>query len=1256
MKTRDLNALLYNSDPEQFHSRLSDMGPALVEQMEERESRRMAAAEVRDRMAGHGQMIDLVHREIIAAENEALADSTLPAVSTFDAYCVVKDASKANPQDRGLKTASHMLYDVWNQDPLGYLTVGDMTDYRNRLIDQFPKSAVRKVFDQEIPEQVGFQTLTNLPYLNKIAAEIGEAEDKQASYEHTISQYRLDGDRPDHIRARAYIKGLVEGSVNDTVFMKSLPTIHEAIDRALTRYAQSLDEFEHMNGGGTAPDDMEDVEPQDTTGDSTSDEKFTMGDNGEEYAPGEGEFPHDERSEEMAEIESPTTGETLVVELGVADDQKVEGFEPEETGDEEKPVGPLPMGGVFEATKMANAKRVANAKRMAFMQGTEDSEISANDQMPDDLGEEDHEEPAMAGEVSTEIVDPASGDKLELILRKIEDNETLEPEEEDHFDKMASTLVRSSDRRRLAKAPPGREKQVKELKKKFPGHPEKAFAIAWSSYDKDQGKGKSKKKADEAPRGYVHPAQNSRGHGTPRLDKHLNSVTPTQPGPMDGDYTSPEEFYGIAGDVTHLADEDRGTEHWVDHGDHNTEAVDWRNEEQRNDPQVDQAFEAFDGEDKYHDKMEREYRPMFDGKKVSNVRKVSRDEVLQICASMGLTSSSIESELLSGNTLSVGSYSIGIGNADEVEIRRVAGQKTALMKSASLVDFDGVVSDFMAMTAAQFIAPSQYKAAAPKARQVRETPSPYVMITEVPHGAPINARRMMAAVTKVLPEAEGEILEDGRLQIYAQQADMRDINRISKVLTDVFGVRSVEAQKLGNTKTALSNSPMNPGATYADQTSPYIGKPPVEQQPAGKPMTPQTNPQQTSQTGTATQQNFIQQNTDPGIGSIASEGEDMDMDHVCHAGCDHDSTVSHEDMEHMAGLGFEQVAFVDPAEGEDMIDEDMVDGDEALDGEAPIEDPALDGGMPSDPGMGAPGMDGMPSMMPGAGMAPGMGAAPMADVSQMPLDVQSGQLREEHKESVNAAMKFFRDQGLLPLEAVDEFRTKFKGLLSQYGDETSPQRLMAEAAVFRALIEAYNAPAVISSTSNRSASLEKTPKAKAQGPGYVSVSTKGFKPETSGSGEGFKSPKPGSPQKGSKTKNKGTDHSDLSLGEPNLGDGFPAPQVGGPQTGSQKRNKGTKYVAPKITEGTDGSGEAQFTRKMEEVSKGPHMRSTKKGSTENVVIKFDPQTGEFPVYRGEKQIKVCASMNEALADAERRVIGSDAKIYVDNGRGSLEEV
>ena len=52
----------------------------------------------------------------------------------------------------------------------------------------------------------------------------------------------------------------------------------------------------------------------------------------------------------------------------------------------------------------------------------------------------------------------------------------------DELDPVAKTIMEMKQRQLNEVAPPGREDQVRELKKKFPK--EKAFAMAWASYNK----------------------------------------------------------------------------------------------------------------------------------------------------------------------------------------------------------------------------------------------------------------------------------------------------------------------------------------------------------------------------------------------------------------------------------------------------------------------------------------------------------------------------------------------------------------------------------------------------------------------------------------------------------------------------------------------------------------------------------------------------------------------------------------------------
>lgn len=65
----------------------------------------------------------------------------------------------------------------------------------------------------------------------------------------------------------------------------------------------------------------------------------------------------------------------------------------------------------------------------------------------------------------------------------------------DSFIKAAHNFAKKYDQYRVKSektldevAPPGEEKLVRKLKKEYPGHPEKAFATAWSIYNKKHGK------------------------------------------------------------------------------------------------------------------------------------------------------------------------------------------------------------------------------------------------------------------------------------------------------------------------------------------------------------------------------------------------------------------------------------------------------------------------------------------------------------------------------------------------------------------------------------------------------------------------------------------------------------------------------------------------------------------------------------------------------------------------------------------------
>lgn len=1149
MRTRDILQVVYGDGADGFQTKLADIASSLVAEADAREQRRMAAAELRDEMAHYGPLIDQVSQALTQVQAEHLTDSRLPAVLSFDAYCVMKDASKDDSNDRGLKQAAHALYDRWNQDPLGHLTVGELATYRDHFADMFPKSAARRVFDEAIPA-VGFNTLTNLPYLTRIASEVVDQE----SYERAMEFHGLSGDRPEQIRARGYIKGVAELALSDEKYDRTPPTLQGAAERAVERVAQALN-----FGDEEEQDGDEDEMPEEAT-----------------MAPGEEDEPHDEESEEMATINSPITGEPLVVELGVKSEDHPEGMEPGD--DEESPpmAGPLP--GSFEP-------KAQYQDQMPMPQQPPEMGMGGGEHGEGEMGAVEDNGAEMSGEETmTTIVDPTSGEELQLTLSPIEEEESAgEPEANspgqgvlDELDEMGggSPMEQESEHEftasaRTAKAPPGREKQVKELKKN--PDVDNPFAVAQSSYDKSKDKKKKKKSQMEqtAERGF---------------DEAMNTNVPTQQGPMTGDHseTDGQNFFS-------------------------------------------------DGKSNGKSKSKKK------DEKKAYAQKLTKEQVTSVCASFGLTPATIEEKILDGEELAAGQYAIRIGATDEIELRRLAytdsTKDAKLIRTASLADFDGIVADFMALTAAQFSRPQEQPKPTKKAVKAPEKTASYVVTSDVPQGAPINARRMMASVWKLLPDADGELMDDGRLSVYIPSAQERDINRIARVLSDVFGVANIEAQKLSK-----SAQQLQPPLQQTLPNSPYHGQTPVARQPAGTPGQPMQAPMQQPLTGSGAQSDFIARHTDP--------MKQAEMDCAgCVAGEPHEMHERHAQMDEET-----------PPEGDEAPPED---GDELAN--LPTGDPALDGGAPMGGppmgGMGGPPMGGMPGMMPGMGM-PGDpmgglmgGGAPAPDASQMPIDIGMGQLMPEDDEAVRAAMAHFRNMGMTPLEAIDKFSNAYAGLFDKYGDKMSPQRSMAEAAVIRAMSEAWARPSVVPTKKAGEAGAKQAemphPRPPTQHPGSVTVKkdwqagnvpSPAQVPVQQGPMQGVHSKSPNDIGQG--------DASSHSWG----GDKKP----GAPQKGSRHDQTGETWSDADPFQGTDGSGDDGLGKKMDGLSSSAPStyNSTKTGA---LVIHFDAELGDFHLLKDDKRLSIRASLNEALADAERRVIGTDLRILIEDGQGGYED-
>jgi hypothetical protein len=124
--------------------------------------------------------------------------------------------------------------------------------------------------------------------------------------------------------------------------------------------------------------------------------------------------------------------------------------------------------------------------------------------------------------------------------------------------------------------------------------------------------------------------------------------------------------------------------------------------------------------------------------------------------------------------------------------------------------------------------------------------------------------------------------------------------------------------------------------------------------------------------------------------------------------------------------------------------------------------------------------------------------------------------------------------------------------------------------------------------------------------------------------------------------------------------------AGAPQKGSQHPQKGESWSDTDIAKGTPGTGENSMSSKMDEMSKAEKMRSTKKGEEQtdklaHFIVRFDPELGDFHLLHStgseetDRRLSIHASLNDALAAGERRALGTDSRILIDDGQGGYED-
>lgn len=131
-------------------------------------------------------------------------DQNLPVVTRFDLYTGIRKLAERSTKDNGLKKLSQQLERGWHNEPLGTLTYGQVQALVKQFKDQYPRSKAADAIEAECT-RVGLHKLP-VARLARIAGKI----ESQADYDAAMEANGFAGDRPEQIRARALVRGLVE--------------------------------------------------------------------------------------------------------------------------------------------------------------------------------------------------------------------------------------------------------------------------------------------------------------------------------------------------------------------------------------------------------------------------------------------------------------------------------------------------------------------------------------------------------------------------------------------------------------------------------------------------------------------------------------------------------------------------------------------------------------------------------------------------------------------------------------------------------------------------------------------------------------------------------------------------------------------------------------------------------------------------------------------------------------------------------------
>src|SRR3990172_3857937 len=198
MKTRAIHQMLTGRDP--------DAGFRTISAAKQRELLARTQTERADieRRQGEVQLnrpvFDALKKSIDELRFAGLVENDTPAITKFDAYQAARAARDAQKgRDSELSGFVMAMKNEWEKDPSGNFTVGQLAGYRQSYRKMRAHSKAAQAIDEVFPKY-GFGSL-NVRKLAQLASEI----ENQNDFNILMKRARLDCDRPEQIRARAFV-------------------------------------------------------------------------------------------------------------------------------------------------------------------------------------------------------------------------------------------------------------------------------------------------------------------------------------------------------------------------------------------------------------------------------------------------------------------------------------------------------------------------------------------------------------------------------------------------------------------------------------------------------------------------------------------------------------------------------------------------------------------------------------------------------------------------------------------------------------------------------------------------------------------------------------------------------------------------------------------------------------------------------------------------------------------------------------------